>query len=109
VYPEEVYEELTEAFHEGLIDEWYIDRAFIRGKLVRGKERVLAELQNDRNGLIHDTIRELEWWACFRPVPQHQPASEHQHINQPVRKQNVGRNAPCPCGSGKKYKKCCGS
>jgi len=21
---------------------------------------------------------------------------------------NVGRNAPCPCGSGKKYKKCCG-
>jgi len=20
----------------------------------------------------------------------------------------VGRNDPCPCGSGKKYKKCCG-
>ncbi|MDZ7580965.1 MAG: PBPRA1643 family SWIM/SEC-C metal-binding motif protein [Deltaproteobacteria bacterium] len=20
----------------------------------------------------------------------------------------IGRNAPCPCGSGKKYKKCCG-
>ena len=28
---------------------------------------------------------------------------------QPVRQGNkVGRNAPCPCGSGKKYKKCCG-
>ena len=27
-----------------------------------------------------------------------------------VRRQGakVGRNAPCPCGSGKKYKKCCG-
>ena len=23
-------------------------------------------------------------------------------------KQKVGRNDPCPCGSGKKYKKCCG-
>jgi len=23
-------------------------------------------------------------------------------------KPKVGRNAPCPCGSGKKYKKCCG-
>jgi len=23
-------------------------------------------------------------------------------------KGNVGRNDPCPCGSGKKYKKCCG-
>ena len=28
---------------------------------------------------------------------------------QPVKKgQKVGRNDPCPCGSGKKYKKCCG-
>nr|WP_304650958.1 preprotein translocase subunit SecA [Tepidanaerobacter sp. GT38] len=28
---------------------------------------------------------------------------------QPVRNQKkVGRNDPCPCGSGKKYKKCCG-
>ena len=27
----------------------------------------------------------------------------------PVRTPKVGRNAPCPCGSGKKYKKCCGA
>ena len=25
-----------------------------------------------------------------------------------VRVDKVGRNEPCPCGSGKKYKKCCG-
>ena len=25
------------------------------------------------------------------------------------KKQKIGRNAPCPCGSGKKYKKCCGA
>ena len=30
-------------------------------------------------------------------------------INTPTQpKTKVGRNAPCPCGSGKKYKKCCG-
>jgi preprotein translocase subunit SecA len=28
--------------------------------------------------------------------------------NQPLSK-NIGRNDPCPCGSGKKYKKCCGA
>ena len=30
---------------------------------------------------------------------------------QPVTRegQKIGRNAPCPCGSGKKYKRCCGS
>ena len=27
---------------------------------------------------------------------------------KPVKKQKIGRNDPCPCGSGKKYKKCCG-
>ena len=25
-----------------------------------------------------------------------------------VRDVKIGRNDPCPCGSGKKYKKCCG-
>ena len=29
----------------------------------------------------------------------------------PIRKDEpkVGRNDPCPCGSGRKYKKCCGA
>jgi SEC-C motif domain protein len=34
----------------------------------------------------------------------------HASSSQPVRQSTpkVGRNDPCPCGSGKKYKKCCG-
>jgi len=32
------------------------------------------------------------------------PAPVSQGI---IKKEKVGRNAPCPCGSGKKYKKCC--
>lgn len=27
----------------------------------------------------------------------------------PASKEKVGRNEPCPCGSGKKFKKCCGA
>lgn len=36
--------------------------------------------------------------------------SDGQIQNQPQVRENpkVGRNDPCPCGSGKKYKKCCG-
>ncbi|ERJ12229.1 YecA family protein [Haloplasma contractile] len=30
-------------------------------------------------------------------------------FNEPLRKKKIGRNDPCPCGSGKKYKKCCES
>jgi len=35
---------------------------------------------------------------------------EADQTKKPVRREQkkVGRNAPCPCGSGKKYKKCCG-
>jgi len=34
--------------------------------------------------------------------------SDYSSIVNPAKKANkVGRNAPCPCGSGKKYKKCC--
>jgi preprotein translocase subunit SecA len=42
------------------------------------------------------------------------PASRQGQANRPekaqVRRQvpKVGRNEPCPCGSGKKYKHCCG-
>ncbi|MBT5753301.1 MAG: hypothetical protein HOI33_11435 [Rhodospirillaceae bacterium] len=28
--------------------------------------------------------------------------------SNPVTSEKIGRNEPCPCGSGKKYKKCCG-
>ena len=33
---------------------------------------------------------------------------EKQVKKKPTRKQKIGRNDPCPCGSGKKYKQCCG-
>ncbi|MGE4262842.1 MAG: UPF0149 family protein [Desulfovibrio sp.] len=31
------------------------------------------------------------------------------HLQMPVRKTKIGRNDPCPCGSNRKYKHCCGS
>ena len=33
--------------------------------------------------------------------------SYHNQVS--IRSEKVGRNDPCPCGSGKKYKKCCGA
>jgi len=36
-------------------------------------------------------------------------AGAQEAVQQVVRGDKVGRNDPCPCGSGKKYKKCCGA
>jgi preprotein translocase subunit SecA len=46
--------------------------------------------------------------------PRRQPmvfsGGEEPQQKKPVKREakKIGRNAPCPCGSGKKYKKCCG-
>jgi len=32
-----------------------------------------------------------------------------RHAQEPRRSKKVGRNEPCPCGSGRKFKKCCGA
>ena len=33
---------------------------------------------------------------------------QQNHSDSPSIPGKIGRNDPCPCGSGKKYKKCCG-
>ncbi len=40
------------------------------------------------------------------PTPSFVPPSA-KLINAPLRQQKIGRNDPCPCGSGKKFKACC--
>ena len=46
----------------------------------------------------------------FREMQTNQgPGGGEKPVKKPVVKEKeVGRNDPCPCGSGKKYKKCCG-
>jgi uncharacterized protein len=43
----------------------------------------------------------------FRPFMQSLAAAWQQQSVVPAAAPKTGRNAPCPCGSGKKYKKCC--
>lgn len=38
----------------------------------------------------------------------HPSEEEEDEIKKPQRHEKTGRNDPCPCGSGKKYKQCCG-
>ncbi len=49
-----------------------------------------------------------EWNEIFSPEKQ-QEIEDKYHYGRTVRKEKkIGRNDPCPCGSGKKYKNCCG-
>ncbi len=49
---------------------------------------------------------ELE--ATLQAVEQRSQLKRVQHSRRARAMRKIGRNEPCPCGSGKKYKKCCG-
>lgn len=48
----------------------------------------------------------LNEWRLANYAPTHDFQTPRSSFSTPADK--VGRNDPCPCGSGKKYKKCCG-
>lgn len=51
--------------------------------------------------LITNTVQELSGWDCFKEEKPSKPSISD------ILSWKVGRNDPCPCGSGKKFKKCC--
>ena len=70
-------------------------------------EDLTASIQDDTITLL------LKAELKAPPVAKNEPKQELQTNQQgPVMpkkaKQDIGRNDPCPCGSGKKYKNCCG-
>ena len=56
--------------------------------------------------IAHMAAGLLQAYRYFRAQRQ---VSSSAHLSEPQRNApKVGRNDPCPCGSGKKYKRCCG-
>lgn len=48
-----------------------------------------------------------EWDGIFSAEEQREYYMEQKKAHTIVRSEKIGRNEACPCGSGKKYKKCC--
>jgi uncharacterized protein YecA (UPF0149 family) len=49
-----------------------------------------------------------EWNRVLAKDKQEEIYDRYRRSRTVVRDPKIGRNDPCPCGSGKKYKKCCG-
>jgi hypothetical protein len=109
----ELLEDIRRAYDDGLVDPGFAD--------LEGIERDLLRHGQKRRGdytVITDAIAEMEWWASFHPEdsaprkqvqPQPRIPANLPSTQQPARRTKIGRNEPCLCGSGKKYKKCCGN
>ena len=56
-----------------------------------------------------DWLYELPQWDKIFTAERKKELYREQKQSGTIRKEKkIGRNDPCPCGSGKKYKKCCG-
>ena len=49
-----------------------------------------------------------QWDDILTKERRKEITKEYRSSKTVVKEKKVGRNDPCPCGSGKKYKKCCG-
>jgi preprotein translocase subunit SecA len=57
-----------------------------------------------------DWLYDLEEWdALLTPERRKELYRQQKNSGTVVKEKKIGRNDPCPCGSGKKYKKCCGA
>jgi len=109
LWPGEVLAEIRQACQEDLVEPGVIGLEELEQKVALGKEEALARLAKDsRYHLITDTVWEMESWSCFRQTWRTKHRQKYRALPSPKAQPKAGRNQPCPCGSGKKYKKCCG-
>lgn len=130
LYLDELVPSILDAFQKNYVDEnycsiedfqsWFEDKTEYTDAIPHLKEKYH----------FIDAIQDTKWWACFqseKTIKKTQAmldnflkrlTNQQQHLSaiekhdeyalQPFeRGAKVGRNEPCPCGSGKKYKKCC--
>jgi uncharacterized protein len=102
-------------FREDRIPEGWIDRPQF-DKDLAAAERAPDDIDRFTQanlGYIEDVLVSLDWARgsedVFDEDDEDAPWTDFAYPNEPVRNpwRHVGRNDPCPCGSGKKAKKCC--
>jgi len=82
-------------------------------KLGTEKKPAIVRVQNKRRAQEVSSIFDKNGWKFILGIEPDKPediSDLEKLLNpiKPVQSPKIGRNAPCPCGSGKKYKKCCG-
>ena len=125
LYLDELKPIMMDAFSKGLVDGYCTQDEF-QEHFDRHKEN--EKWHNEymkRSYHFINAISDMEWWACFqsqaalkkksdklarnlvRRMQRHRLANSTSRHAPIKREKKIGRNEPCPCGSTKKYKKCC--
>ena len=88
----------------------------ILGNMLPQLHNLKHRLQEELEDIFIDIFNELRMWSIkafnLNELDPEQPCDcpscnlQHVKVEQRI-VEKIGRNEPCPCGNGKKYKKCC--
>jgi len=83
-----------------------------RDPLAAYKKEALAMYESLQDAIQETIVRNIYRASLVKPGVQQSPTqgirSNKVGARAPLKAAKIGRNDPCPCGSGKKYKHCCG-
>ena len=108
------------AYAEELVDPSFAREEALKEEIRLSRTEALRESRRDGHlTLVEDAVAAMEWWAAFedsstsargrRNASNFSAALAATAGGTSQRSERkVGRNEPCPCGSGRKYKHCCG-
>jgi uncharacterized protein DUF1186/SEC-C motif-containing protein len=139
LFPEEVYDHIKKAYEDGLVDEYIVDPDWVDAQIAVGKDEALAELPEWNHLVDDVTVEMRAWFEnreygddleededWYENDEWNEDGEEDEFDEDLWRRvasngnnfppgepykapEKTGRNDLCPCGSGKKYKKCCGA
>jgi hypothetical protein len=127
--PHDAVDDMLAACHAEIVDTFMADEFEIRRRNEEGEFAFEDEMTRVHDNTVDDCLAVLKPWFDRDEEPGwflsdddddddrdlEMPADFEMEEVIPARSQTihrqkakVGRNEPCPCGSGRKYKKCCG-
>lgn len=121
IHPGEVIGDVRRVFEEGLVDPSYVGADEVEEALAVSPADAIAAMKRDSRSPDVNVLADMKDWECFESYDDVLHAGiESLDVDDRLdddtppdtvlrETPKVGRNDPCPCGSGKKYKKCCGA
>jgi len=100
-----MFYEMIESIEEEIIE--YVLKVQVGDETIHMKEVFDASSQH----LSHEQAKDMKHLTPPQQQEMHTNQPEEEAPKEPYKREGkkIGRNDPCPCGSGKKYKKCCGA
>jgi len=113
MHPAELQEDIRRLYEADLVEEFVVRWEDVEEACERMPLESFRPYTEERFGFIHSTFDELSRFPRFRDPTERKSSratkKHHQSVTtiQNQKAEKIGRNDPCPCGSGKKHKKCC--